>query len=532
MGVSEAIDIDPRHRRTVISLLDRYVRDTQVWAYGSRVAWTSHPASDLDLVVFARSDQTSEVVRLREAFDDSNIPFRVDVHIWDRLPSSFHEEITKNYVILQDSSRIESSRRRYTNSQLGEVAPFSYGKSLPASKRNSAGSVPVFGSNGIIGWHDSAVTSGPTVIIGRKGTVGAVHYSPSPCWPIDTTFYIDGSDFDLVRFKYYLLKSMHLKEMNADSAVPGLNRDDAHSLRIAVPDEATQRKIARTLGALDDRIELNRRMCETLEAMAQALFKSWFIDFGPVRAKMEGQHTGLPDHIADLFPGHLVDSSLGLIPHGWQSLRLGELADAVRGRTYRSSELATSDTALVTLKSFARGGGYRPDGLKPYVGKYNSEQIVQPGELVLACTDVTQAAEIVGRPAIVPPDQRYTTLVASLDTLIIRPSDALPNLIPFLYHLTNSPSFVHYAYAHVSGTTVLHLNRKAIPAFEFPSPPSNLIHAYATLATPLHHRILQTSTESALLVELRDALLPRLMSRNPRACTKDVDSLECGAANC
>ena len=316
------------------------------------------------------------------------------------------------------------------------------------------------------------------------------------------------------------------------STFPNISAHQLAALRLPEIDNLQQHTIARIFSTLDDRIELNRGMCETLEAMAQALFKSWFVDFDPVRAKMEGRDTGLPEEIADLFPDCVVASSLGPVPHGWQSLRLGELAHVVRGRSYRSSELVKSDTALVTLKSFARGGGYRPDGLKPYVGKYNSEQIVQPGELVLACTDVTQAAEIVGRPAIVTPDQRYTTLVASLDTLIIRPPGALPNLIPFLYHLTNSPSFVHYAYAHVSGTTVLHLNRKAIPAFEFPSPPSNLIHAYATLATPLHHRILQISTESAVLVELRDALLPRLMSRNRRVCKKDVDSLECGAVNC
>ena len=89
---------------------------------------------------------------------------------------------------------------------VGEFAPFTYGKGLTASKRNPEGQVPVFGSNGIVGWHDTAWTDGPTVIIGRKGTVGAVHYSPIPCWPIDTTFFICGSDAALVRFKYYALK--------------------------------------------------------------------------------------------------------------------------------------------------------------------------------------------------------------------------------------------------------------------------------------------------------------------------------------
>ena len=111
---------------------------------------------------------------------------------------------------------------------------------------------------------------------------------PIPCWPIDTTFFITGDDPDLLKFRYYALKVLPLQEMNSDSAVPGLNRDNAHACLVRVPDEAEQRAIAHVLGTLDDKIELNRRMNETLEAMARALFKSWFVSFDPVRAKMDG----------------------------------------------------------------------------------------------------------------------------------------------------------------------------------------------------------------------------------------------------
>ncbi len=340
MGLTGSIDLERRHRNVVIDLLDTYVRHTEVWAYGSRVAWTSHPASDLDLVVFARPDQTYNVWRLRDAFAASNLPFGVDVHIWDHLPSSFHEEITRNHVVL----RHEFSRNiSHTNREvsIGEFAPFSYGKSLPAAERNRDGSVPVFGSNGIIGWHDRALTGGPTVIIGRKGTAGAVHYSPVPCWPIDTTFLVEGDDADMVRFKYYLLRSLRLHEMNADSAVPGLNRNEAHATKVRIPDPNTQRWIGGALGMLDDRIDLNRRMSKTLEAIAQALFKSWFIDFDPVRAKMEGRDTGLSDHITDLFPDSLVDSRLGLIPEGWDVVRLGDVMELNPQRSVPRGEMAT-----------------------------------------------------------------------------------------------------------------------------------------------------------------------------------------------
>ncbi|BDV01381.1 hypothetical protein TDMWS_14660 [Thermodesulfomicrobium sp. WS] len=229
---------------------------------------------------------------------------------------------------------------------IGELMPFSYGKGLPERRRNANGRVPVYGSNGVVGFHDASLTDGPTVVIGRKGTVGAVHYSPVPCWPIDTTFYVTGTEPWLVRFRYYVLKSLGLEHMNADSAVPGLNRDAAHARMIFTPvAETEQRAIAHILGTLDDKIENLRRQNETLEAMARALFRAWFVDFEPVRAKLEGRLPaspgqagwrrgeslpGLPAHLYDLFPDRLVDSELGEIPEGWGVGMLGDVADNPR----------------------------------------------------------------------------------------------------------------------------------------------------------------------------------------------------------
>ncbi|MEX0886765.1 MAG: restriction endonuclease subunit S, partial [Phycisphaeraceae bacterium] len=217
------------------------------------------------------------------------------------------------------------------------------------------------------------------------------------------------------------------------------------------------------LGTLDDKIELNRRMNQTLEAMARAIFKSWFIDFDPVRAKVDGNPPpGLAPATAVRFPAAFQDSPLGPIPQGWEVRKLGDIVSVTRGRSYKSSELVECDTGLVTLKSFQRGGGYRPDGLKPYVGTYRAEQVVEPGELVEAQTDVTQQAEVIGQPAIVRGDPTYRTLVASLDTAIIRPvSEAVS--VTFLYCLLRTDDFQAHAYSHSTGTTVLHLGKQAIP---------------------------------------------------------------------
>ncbi|MEO8058913.1 MAG: restriction endonuclease subunit S [Burkholderiales bacterium] len=150
----------------------------------------------------------------------------------------------------------------------GDFCPFSYGKALPERARRS-GKFPILSSAGIVGAHDEPLVNGSGVVIGRKGTVGSVTYVDSPFWPIDTAFYVsDSLRMRDLRFTYYLLKSLPLRDMNSDSAVPGLNRDNAHLLDIRVPDLDTQESIGRVLGALDDKIELNRRINQTLEAIA------------------------------------------------------------------------------------------------------------------------------------------------------------------------------------------------------------------------------------------------------------------------
>lgn len=299
-----------------------------------------------------------------------------------------------------------------------------------------------------------------------------------------------------------------------------LNLGDVARLPIVLPPLSERAAITHILGTLDDKIELNRRMSETLEAMARALFKSWFVDFDPVRAKTEGRDTGLPRPIADLFPDSFEDSELGEIPKGWEVGALQGLVDTVKGRSYKSAELVESDTALVTLKSFARGGGYRPDGLKAFAGAYKPEQIVNPGELVIACTDVTQSADVIGRPAIVHGTSEYRRLVASLDTMIVRPRDSRTTRA-FLYFLCSTPAFVAHTYAHSSGTTVLHLAKEAIPSFMFARPPVALVEQFDALAGMALHRIQTIADESRALADLRDALLPKLISGELRV--KDAE---------
>ena len=315
------------------------------------------------------------------------------------------------------------------------------------------------------------------------------------------------------RFLRYWLNSplmvAYIANFKDGSVAERLNMPTIRGLPVPRIPFSRQTQIADLLGALDDKIDLNRRQSVTLETMARAIFKDWFVDFGPTRAQMEGRPPYLAPDIWALFPDRL-DS--GDKPEGWNMTRLGQHAVVTNGRSYTSSELAPSKTALVTLKSFARGGGYRRDGLKPYTGAFKKSQILNDGDIVIAQTDVTQAADIIGRPARVIADQRFSTLVASLDVAILRPAANGVLDKQFLLGITRDDTFTQHAIAHSTGTTVLHLSKEAIPNFEFPMPEISLVQRHFSLAGPLIDRVAASVRESDALIATRDFLIPKLIS--------------------
>ena len=322
---------------------------------------------------------------------------------------------------------------------------------------------------------------------------------------------------------YYLLESNNKAKLLGLASVgatrKALTKSMIEDLEIEVPtDIFEQRRIAHILGTLDDKIENNRKTAKTLEAMAQAIFQSWFVDFDPVRAKMAGEspesickRLKLTPEILDLFPYRLVDSELGEIPEGWEVKPLGELVKMIKGRSYKSEELSESETALVTLKSFARGGGYRIDGLKPYTGTFKQEQLLSSGDMLIACTDVTQAAEVIGRPIIVRGSPKYHNLVASLDTIIVRPVDRSMNPT-YLYYLCATNLFTSHTGTYVTGTTVLHLSKEAVPSFRHALPTHNLVDIFQIMAIPLLKKNEVIEAENEHLEIIRDTLLPKLIS--------------------
>jgi type I restriction enzyme, S subunit len=317
--------------------------------------------------------------------------------------------------------------------------------------------------------------------------------------------------------------------INVGAVFDSLKCKDIPHFRVLVPSIDEQREISGFLRALDDRIELLRQTNITLEAIAQALFKSWFVDFDPVRAKAEGREPeGMDAATAALFPSEFEESELGLIPKGWSIRAVGDVTTITRGRSYKSSELADSDTALVTLKSFNRGGGFRRDGFKPYTGPFKPEQEVFEGDCIVAHTDVTQQAELIGRSALVTRSTLYSRHVASLDVGIVRPkTDELTSI--FLSALLSGDRYVSHIKGYTSGTTVLHLSKDGLPGFKFACPSPGLVKAYSDLAFAMFQRQATNIAVQESLAELRDTLLPRLISGKLRLPDAEK-SIEAAAA--
>ena len=198
---------------------------------------------------------------------------------------------------------------------LSEFIDFAYGKSLPARQRKK-GRFPVYGSAGVVDFHETPLIKGPGVIIGRKGTIGAVHWSQEDFFPIDTTFYVVLKGRIRLQYAYYLLKTLPLQKMNTDAAVPGLNRNNALRLMVSIPSFSQQDHIASIVSTYDDLIENNQRRIQLLEQSAQLLYKEWFV------------------HLR--FPGHEHVTITDGVPEGWVKKPLGEIADITMGQSPKS----------------------------------------------------------------------------------------------------------------------------------------------------------------------------------------------------
>jgi type I restriction enzyme S subunit len=387
--------------------------------------------------------------------------------------------------------------------QLGEAITFQRGFDLPTQDRVPGG-VPIVSSSGVSGRHVQAAAKGPGVVTGRYGTIGQVFYITEDYWPLNTTLWVKEFNGNHVRFMSYMLQTVDYWSCSDKSSVPGVNRNDLHRLPVRLPPLSEQHAIASVLGALDDKIDLNRRMCQTLEEMARALFKSWFVDFDPVRAKMEGRDPGLPNEIADLFPGRLVDSELGPIPEGWRAESIGTVVDCVGGATPSTAMPDYWDPPIhcwATPKDLSR--------LNTSVLRSTERQVSQSGlakissGLLPAGTVLMSSRAPVGYLAI-----------AAVPTAINQGFIALKatKQASTCFLLEWCRSHLPEIRSRASGTTFPEISKQNFRQINMCLPCQNLMSTFTGIVEPLLQKVGAADTEASTLAALRDTLLPKLIS--------------------
>ena len=371
---------------------------------------------------------------------------------------------------------------------LGEVVVLQRGFDLPEYERNLGG-VPVIGSFGITGWHNHASVKGPGVTVGRSGaSMGVAFFSEHDFWPLNTALFVRDFKGNDQRFVYYLLKAIDFTSYNSGSAQPSLNRNYVAGRQVDLPPLREQRAIAEVLGALDDKIEANRSVATRATQLA-------------------------------------ITAGANLLDSDAPKRSLGDVTEIIKGVSYRSADLVPGDGWLVSLKCAGRDGSFQADGLKPFSGEAKETQVVREGDVLVAQTDLTQRGEVIGRPIRVETLGRSGRFVASLDYVIVRPRDGLTREV--LFAILSQPEFRDHNLGYCNGTTVLHMNSVAVPKYAVRLPSLTAIASATSLMSALLKIADSARSENALLIAVRDTLLPRLLSgelrvRDPEALVGDA----------
>lgn len=341
-----------------------------------------------------------------------------------------------------------------------------------------------------------------TILYSIDGTIGNIaKYRGEKCVLGKGACYLNCNPKIVVSsYLYYQLQSSHFKSyihlMSTGSTIKHISLKTMREYVFELPSLTDQRRIVSILSSLDRKIELNNKINADLEEMAQAIFKNWFVEFEPFK------------------DGKFVDSELGMIPEGWKVISLNEILDNVSGYSYKGSELQSSNIAMATIKNFERKGGFKTEGYKEIVisKKIKETQFVNMFDVLVAHTDLTQNAEIVGNPAIVLFKGGYEKLIMSMDlTKVISKIDGVTNGL--LYCILSTSRFKEHALGYVNGTTVLHMSKKAVPEYTCAFPKDiNLIRDLCITLDSIYKRMAVTYDENSRLSLLRDTLLPRLMS--------------------
>ena len=430
-------------------------------------------------------------------------------------------------------------RRKVT---LGEVADVSWGDTSTTKSSYTDTGFPAYSASGQDGYLPYADFDRLGVILSAIGANCGKTWLAKGQWScIKNTIRFWSTDAEAdTEFLYWKTRNPQIWPKRG-SAQPFISQGDARALQLELPPLPEQRAIAHILGTLDDKIELNRRMNQTLEEMARALFKSWFVDFDPVRAKAAlKQHTlpsdgpaavaacnsqdsewtierarayldAMDPQIVDLFADGLVSSELGETPEGWEVKALLDCISVERGLSYKGSGLSANGMPMHNLNSIHEGGGYKDEGIKYYKGDYQQRHITEPDELLVANTEQGHDRLLIGFAAIVP-SRHGSRGLFSHHLYRIRPILNVGLSSDYLCQMLNARTFHETVSGYATGTTVNMLPTDALRIPQIVVPPSRLVAEFSTIAQMARTRKERLTLECSTLSDQRDSLLPHLMS--------------------
>lgn len=396
---------------------------------------------------------------------------------------------------------------KWREQKLGDVITLKRGYDLASNARRS-GNVPIISSSGVSGFHDVAMVNGPGVVTGRYGTIGEVFYTSEKFWPLNTTLYVSDFKGSDPRFVSYYLKTLNFSAYSDKAAVPGINRNDLHEALVLWPGHGEQIAIAGVLSSLDAKIDLNRQMAATLEDMARALFTSWFVDFDPVHAKAEGRDTGLPADIAALFPGGFNDEGL---PDGWRSGSLDDVAETNSENWKASSH--PEEIEYVDLSNCKWGN---IDGTTRYEWEdapSRARRVARAGDTIFGTVRPGNGSyAFVSREG----------LTVSTGFAVLRPREAIYREMVYFAatNIDNIRWLEQLAAGH--GGAYPAVNPDKVSATTVNIPCEKVAEAFASATADMIDRIESLKQESTELEQLRDTLLPKLLSGELRVADTET----------
>ncbi len=531
------------HRDAIIAEIAANDRVQRAVLFGSRATGTNTLSSDVDIALFGSRLTLTDQARLAAALDKIPMAQSVDLVLYGAIRDrTLREHVLRQGIEwfarpIRDEGCETSPEAdtQWLNCTVAEACRgIDYGLTAAASSTPTGVKFLRITDivSGQIDWRtvpyvtvdsDGAekyrLRHGDIVLARTGASTGFSAYVKHPPHAVFASYLVrlrTTSRFDGRFLAYYLMSERFRQYIHGvlgdKSAQPNASASTMTAAPLHAPrDKEEQRAIGHILGTLDDKIELNRRVSETLEAMARALFKSWFVDFDPVQAKMDGRDTGLPRSIADLFPGRLVDSEIGEIPEGWTVAPLEELIDVNPRRPLQRGQVVPY---LPMAKMPTQGHLPTSVDLRPF----GSGMRFANGDTLVA--RITPCLEN-GKTAYVDFLHEDEVGWGSTEYIVLKPKPPLPD--QFAYCLARSAGFREFAIQNMSGTS----GRQRVPATAVKGhlmvvPPERLASEFGDCAKSLFERASRAGRESDTLVALRDTLLPKLVSgaiRVPKAET-------------